>query len=198
VPPSAPTFIRLLHLHLSSLGKKPGAEAVVALLLDLDDLPAGWRLKRQLTFRTGAGQDPTHEIWRARSMKSVTAHRFFRSDSDDRSLTTGVAPYATPADAEAMARTILNRSLRKPFSPAQSLGSRHVEDAVFLKGPGVLVVHQTNWQEPDGSIGTQVLAAGAADELSWAMTFTAVEDRWPWEEISSLVDMQIKKLHPSS
>jgi hypothetical protein len=183
----------VLHLYLSSLGRKPGSDAALALLLDSNDLPSGWQMAHEWTYRTGAGQDPTHEIWRARSIKSVTARRFFRNQSSDREITTSVARYATASDAVAMTETLTDRLIHNPRSALRVTNKRHIRDFEYPKPQGVLIAYEEFLEEPGKTVGLR-LVAGVVDDFAWNMNFSTVDGWWPWEDISSLAVRQMERV----
>lgn len=189
----SPTVGQLLGMYAGSLGRKRGTDALLSVLLNLNDLSGEWRMTHERAFRTGAGRDRTPEIQRARAIGSITARRAFTGSSGQRSIAASIALYASPSDAVLSAETIVSRLIRQPFSDVRASQSRNL-DVGELGVKGLVVAYEESFIRL-GKNGRVNLLSGAVDRAAWSIDFSALEDTWNWGEMLPIATRQIEKIH---
>jgi hypothetical protein len=186
-------MVIVIRLFIGTLGRKPGQDRLLAMLLQSSDLPRGdWRVANQRTHRTGAGRASTNEVRRARKEKSITAWRCIMSDSARRSLSSSVTPYATSSDAESSLRQLIPRLIRKPFSKLNISGERIVDGREVPGLPDALI-YEEQTAGPNGPGGTRIVA-GTIEKILFVMDFSSLGELWPWDEVTSITALQVAKI----
>jgi hypothetical protein len=176
-----------LHVGFAGLGRKPGGETVLSMLLDETDLAStGITMTTEHTYRTV-------ELDRARKDGSITAVRALRNANVMRSLRISVAPFVSASDAESsVLRAVDNVRFKGRRTPSTD---RYLED---MSVPGVshVLVREIIGDGPRGPGGDRLLA-GAVDNYLLRLTFQAqgrIDEQWPWEEITSIATQQALKI----
>jgi hypothetical protein len=183
----------LLRLAVASVGRKPGKERLIAMLLDSADLAeGGWEVFRQRTFRAGALRGATHEARRARKIGGITAWRRLVRNQPSRTLACSVASFASPSDARSQVSKTLHFVIRRSTARYTMSGERIVEDQEI---PGVLepLVYEERFIGPRGP-GGSILVAGAVDEIVFNLEFSALGELWSWDDVRSIAAKQVEKI----
>jgi hypothetical protein len=183
-----------LRVGFAGLGRKPGGETVLSMLLDETDLAStGITMTTEHTYRTFATFESTVELDRARKDGSITAVRALRNANVMRSLRISVAPFVSASDAESsVLRAVDNVRFKGRRTPSTD---RYLED---MSVPGVshVLVREIIGDGPRGPGGDRLLA-GAVDNYLLRLTFQAqgrIDEQWPWEEITSIATQQALKI----
>ena len=119
---------RGLQLVAAQLGRKPGKERVLSLLLEVPDLPGDrWAVKDQRTWRTGQTSHPSEAAVRARAAGSITAWRSFEQKGISRGLWVQVTPAVSGEDAQAFVKDMPNRFVKNPGALVGVRSERTIE-----------------------------------------------------------------------
>ena len=185
--------ISVVRMFLGSLGKQPGRESVLSMLIDSNEFPsADWVMTHERTFRTGAGRNMTDQLTHAREAGSITARRGFSNGGHKRTVTTSVVPYVSALDARAMVPKTVDQLIRKPFSRMKSTRSNVVENAKTDRVQADLV-YEEQFQSRQRSVGMKLLA-GSVGEIVWILNFAALEDWWTWDELEPIAASQVRRI----
>jgi hypothetical protein len=93
------TFV-FIRYSITEMGRKPGAEIMVSMLLNGNDLPdAELKVTYDYTHRTYSGSGPSDAIRRAQNIGSITAVRTLRNEEVRRSVQIHARRFASAEDA---------------------------------------------------------------------------------------------------
>lgn len=182
------------RMAIAGLGRKPGSEMVLSMLLDEVDL-ADTELKMTVeqTYRTFASFESNDAIERARKMGSISAVRIFSDATMLRTLRISVTPFVSAFDAESSSRRAVDNLRIKLGSTA--ITHNYLND-VSVPGISNVFVHEIIGARTRGPVGDRILA-GAVDNYLVHMAFQAnarIDESWPWDEITSIAAHQGLKI----
>jgi hypothetical protein len=159
------------------------------MLLDLADLPAGWKVLDQRRWRTGLTQSPWSQ--RARRLGGVTAWRSFESTSEDRWLWTEAVPLASESDVKDAMEDLWARTLKNLRAKVRLVSER--------EGPTLdrlATAHRTLEQATEGPFGPGVvrLAAWSYRDVLNVMCASAKHDTATWNDLQDLASKQNQRI----
>lgn len=162
-------------------------------LLDLVDLPGtGATFSGERAWRFGGDEDSSAPARRAREAGSIAAVRHFKVDHPQRFLWNQIVPYGSISDARAEVFTVINTTVRNPFSRMEYGEQVEVPD-FHIAGVVDVVAYEMsfNWSKGPGVCRTVI---GAVDEILFYMNFTQIGDPWPWDQVTSITATQVSKI----
>jgi hypothetical protein len=159
------------------------------MLLDVADLPPGWKVLDQRRWRTG--QTAVDWSRRAKQLGGVTAWRSFESPAEARWLWVQAVPLASESDVEAALEEVWTRTLRNLRTKVRLVDER--------EGPqlnGVGSANRTIEQSTEGPFGSGVvrLAAWGHRGVLSVLCASAKRDTAPWSDLETLASMQNRKI----
>jgi hypothetical protein len=182
---------------LAQLGRKPGAEDVLAMLLTARDLPGGgWKQADQRTWRSGEADPDSAWARRARDIRSVTAWRSFENAGTSRWLWCQVTPLASASDAEAALDDLPRRLLKNLRAEVSVVGSRDV-DPPALEHSGRVWAHEQETEGPTGR-GVTLLVAAAVGRMVTAVAGSSLGAGWTWDSFGIVASLQAERVARTS
>ncbi len=179
---------------IAGMGRKPGGERVLSMLLDETDLAIEEiNMIGEETYRTFATFESNDEIERARKNGSISAVRVFRNAEVMRSLRISVIPFVSASDAESSVRRAVDNT--RPKWGRKVVEQRYLDD-VSVPGVANVFIREIIGRGPRGPVGDRILS-GTVDNYLLVMAFQAsasIEESWPWEEITSIATHQGLKI----
>jgi hypothetical protein len=164
------------------------------MLLDSADMANGdWETVNERSYRIRRSRDESDEVRRAREYGGIVVSRCLRLDAPRRSVTIGIAQYASAVDARSRLPRALDRVIRKPLSSPRVSHEGVIEDQEI---PGVAdavvyeIVGTTSNKEPTSTR----LVFCAVGEVFLSFDFSAVGVAWLGEEVKSIGAKQVEKV----
>jgi hypothetical protein len=183
-----------IRYAIAGIGRKPGSEYMVSMLLSESDLP-GANLKDvyNYTYRSFWIFNSSDATRRARDVGSLTAVRILKNEKVGRSLATQVSRFASPEDALSRVEQSTENRLIKPGSTVLSI--ERVIDIKISTFDGLIVQELlgTSFRRASG----ERTVAGNVGEIVVRMQFGAdgeIEELWSWDEIVSTATIQAERV----
>jgi hypothetical protein len=161
------------------------------LLLGESDLPAlGLTFAGEQFWKIGARGLAGPEIERARQMGSLNVWRRFANKPEKRSFWIQIGEFASASDAASFAPILFHSLQRRP-----GVSTQVIEPAEEVTVPGLSSLLSCEERSPQ-EVGVRVtrLIVGTVDRLLVSIGFTAMDDAWPWGDITSIASAQVEKI----
>ncbi len=181
------------RILLGQLGSSARRRRSLNMLLPVSDLPGrGWRILGQGSWRMGIQNRRSDISLRCRKSGEFTALRRFRQEDPPRSLFVQVGTYASETDAtEAVA-----------FEPPSDRGNRWPGVTRFAEGeitdlgvPNVDDLHGWELHTQRGERRScHRLIQGRVDMTVFAISGTAAEPGWAWEDLVPIASAQARRI----
>lgn len=159
------------------------------MLLDLADLPAGWKVLDQRRWRAGLTPAPWSQ--RAKQLAGVTAWRSFESTSEGRWLWTEAMPLASESDVNDALEEVWARTLKNLRAKVRLVSER---EGPTLDKLGI--ANRTLEQATEGRFGPGVvrLAAWSYREVLNVICASAKQDTATWNDLQDLASKQNQRI----
>jgi hypothetical protein len=159
------------------------------MLLDLADLPAGWKVLDQRRWRTGLTPMPWSQ--RAKQLGGVTAWRSFESTSEGKGLWTEAMPLASESDINDALEEIWARTLKNLRAKVRLVSER---EGPTLDKLGT--ANRTLEQATEGHFGPGIvrLAAWGYRDVLNVICASAKQDTATWKNLQDLASKQNQRI----
>lgn len=185
-----------LRVLFASVGRKPGEDLSIAMLLDDDDVASNHLRKvQQRTFRTPLKRTGQPEDEVPVGFESVTATRFFIGLDGTRGMQTNVAPCRSVERAQLSVRNTYESYVAAPYATSAVRNARKVE-AVEIPGCDVTFAHEHQVIQLPVVTGIKVLA-GSVHNVWFLTQFSSTREGWSWEESLEVAAKQATKIRQS-
>jgi hypothetical protein len=180
-------------LVMRRIGRKPGKRYMEEMFLDREDLPVDDWTKRDIIHRMGTARNPPPEVVRARDEKGISGHRVWKARQSQRTIFCGLSFFSTESDAREYLPKWIDGIVRRPFSTHQdmieeSIDPKEVPDISYFH-----VLHENSYRTARGEVSER-LVANAVGRIMFGLIFQAVEDKWPWDEVSAVARRQEERI----
>lgn len=184
-----------LKLALAQRGTKPGAQAALMHLLNVDDFQdPGWRQIGERTWRTGLMGKEEWSV-RARSMGSISCWRSFArtEPGSHRWLYCQSSPFASADDAGSALEDLPNSFVRLRHSGVNArLLSERWTEVPQEAGVERQLARITEGESSHG-LGEARLLAGSVNSSLCFVIGSGVPGLWTWEELGGLLTVLASK-----
>ena len=184
-------MIKRLRFALAQLGRKPGGNSSLELLLECKDLPVGsCKQLDQRTWRYGL-EAKTNEISaRARKMGSITAWRSFKLQQSW--IWIQIIPFASPEDAQKAMPDSLRDSLRNLRAKVKLVS----EDSVIFES-NVNLSHPTFVEQKTvtakGDEGSSKYVSATVGTFGFMIAASSLGTQ-NWDEVLEIAVLQSNKI----
>jgi hypothetical protein len=184
---------RGIEVLIAGLGRKPGKQIALGMLLDIRNLPGDeWQVVKERSWRTGVVGKSTDRSRRAREIRSISVERMFHRGVPLGTITLGIYPYASIADAQSAVRdSRVDLMGYRPMN-AKVTSEATIEDLRMsgIDNPWALEQHI---EERSGS-GLRRLTRGNVDRFVVGLGSFAHGQGWAWEDLIPVVAAQGEKI----
>jgi hypothetical protein len=189
-------LLRGIEMLVAGLGRKPGKETALSMLLEIHDLPGDdWQVVRERSWKTGVVGKSTARSIRAREIGSISVERKFRRSKSLSTIALAIYPYASISDAQSAAQD--SRAALLAYRPmnAKVTSEASIENLSMpgIDNPWALEQHI---EEPARS-GLRKLARGNVNRFVVGLGSFAPGQGWAWGDLVPLVVAQGEKLRRS-
>jgi hypothetical protein len=175
------------------VGRKPGKKQMEEMFLDREDLPAGDWTKRDLIHRIGIKKNPPPEVVRAKKEKGITGHRVWKTPQNERLVTCGINFFSTESDARDYLQKTVDLIMHRPFSIRQDMIEKSIDPKEVPDISYFHVLREKSYRTARGQVSERV-AANAVDRIMFGLMFQAMDDVWPWDELSAVARRQEERI----
>jgi hypothetical protein len=185
--------MRRYEYLLAQFGKRAERERSRAMLLDLEDLPAGdWKVLGDRQWRTGAIGEQNEIVQRAIKSGSFTAWRSFKLLTTRRGIWLEVIPYASAKDADSAVPGQRFSFRKNPKLRLTVTGEREIDD-LDIPGVSTRLIFEKMTDSEDGP-GASRYVVGSVDRFVFVVVGSEQGGEWQWSEMASVSALQARKI----
>jgi hypothetical protein len=179
---------------LAQFGSPAQRKFSESLLLEASELPGrGWSKHDEKTWRAGKFGPSSDAVLRAKHSGAYNAIRTFGQSATSRAVLTEVRPMATASDAEAeLAVSHLHLQLT-PNKKAATLTDAVTVEKTEQERPSSTIQYERFAIGEDQRVSYRYIV-GNLDRVVYVVTCCALDDGWPWDEVTSVSQLQADRI----